>query len=68
MNLSDVTTYYQHYYATNINVRSVCSNNVVVYSVEPTTEAHLGVYSGSSILYADMSLAIGERTERADGE
>jgi hypothetical protein len=68
VDLSDVTTYFQHYYATNINVTSVCNDNVVVYSVQPTTEAHSDVYAGSSILYADMSLAIGERIEIEDVE
>lgn len=63
VNITDITTYFQHYYATNIDVFTVCNDNIVVYSISPTTEAHSDVYSGSSILYADTSLAIGERIE-----
>ena len=68
VNVSDITMYFKHYYATNIDVFTVCNDDVVVYSIKPTTEAHSDVYAGSSILYADMSLAIGERIEIEDDE
>ena len=69
VNLTNINTYFQHYYATNIQVHSICNENLVFHSIIPTTEAHREEeYTGHSIIYADMHAAIEERITIKDGE